>query len=219
MPRGNLRLLLADDHAVVREGLKTLIEQEPGMEVVGEAADGEAACRMAEACRPDVVVMDVSMPRLNGARATERLKEANPDIKVLALTVHDDKSYMRELLRAGASGYVLKRAVADELIRAIRTVASGGMYLDPVLAEKVVGSFLGTPYKPTPSEGNPLSERETSVLRLLAQGYSNKEISAQLSISVKTVETYKARSMEKLGLDSRVDVVRYASQRGWLQGF
>ena len=219
MPRGNLRLLLADDHAVVREGLKTLIELEPGMEVVGEAEDGEAACRLAAICRPDVVVMDVSMPRLNGARATERLKQMNPEIKVLALTVHEDKSYLRELLQSGASGYVLKRAVADELIHAIRTVAANGMYLDPTLAEKVVGGFLGASGRPAPTEGNPLSERESSVLRLLAQGYSNKEISAQLSISVKTVETYKARSMEKLGLTSRVDLVRYASQRGWLQGF
>jgi DNA-binding NarL/FixJ family response regulator len=219
MPSGNLRLLLADDHAVVREGLKTLIELEPGMEVVGEAEDGEAACRLAAACRPDVVVIDVSMPRLNGARATERMKQMNPEIKVLALTVHEDKGYLRELLQAGASGYVLKRAVSDELIYAIRTVASGGIYLDPTLAEKVVGSFLGTPGKPPSSEGHQLSERESSVLRLLAQGYSNKEISAQLSISVKTVETYKVRSMEKLGLDSRVDVVRYASERGWLQSF
>lgn len=219
MPPANLRLLLADDHAVVREGLKTLIELEPGMEVVGEAADGEEACHLAATLRPDVVVMDVSMPRLNGARATERLKQLLPEIKVLALTVHEDKSYMRELLQAGASGYVLKRAVADELIHAIRTVAAGGMYLDPTLAGKLVGSFLGPSNHPVASEEQVLSERESSVLRLLAQGYSNKEISIQLSISVKTVETYKTRSMEKLGLESRVDVVRYASEHGWLQSF
>jgi DNA-binding NarL/FixJ family response regulator len=187
--------------------------------VIGEAADGEEACRLALSSDPDVVVMDISMPRLNGARATAQIKSAAPNIKVLALTVHEDKSYLRELLQAGASGYVLKRAVGDELIHALRTVAAGGLYLDPTMAEKVVGNFLGGAGKAALPEGNPLSERESSVLRLLAQGYSNKEISAQLSISVKTVETYKARSMEKLGLDSRVDVVRYASQQGWLQGF
>ena len=136
-----LRVLLADDHAIVREGLRALVDAQPDMEVVGEAADGRAACEPREALRPDVVVMDVSMPGLSGARATERLKQACPHIKVLALTVHEDRGYLHQLLEAGASGYVLKRAAAEELIHAIRAVAAGGTYLDPAIAGKVVGGL------------------------------------------------------------------------------
>lgn len=212
-----LRILLADDHAVVREGLKTLVNAQPDMEVIDEADDGRAALQKAKGSAPDIVVMDVSMPHLGGARATQLLKQDCPQVKVLALSMHEDKSYLRELLEAGASGYVLKRSAAEDLIRAIRIVAGGGVYLDPSLAGKLVGSFVRqTPLKGE-IEGTELSDREGEVLRLIAQGYSNKEIAAQLSISVKTVETYKARSMEKLGLDSRVEIVRYALDRGWLQ--
>jgi DNA-binding NarL/FixJ family response regulator len=212
-----LRDYLAADHAVVRAGLKALINAEPEMEVSGEASDGRTACEQAQESQPDVVVMDVSMPEMNGAQATARLKQACPHVKVLALTVHEDKGYLRLLLEAGASGYVLKRAAAEELIHAIRTVAAGGVYLDPVLAGKVVGSFVRNPAGKGVSEDGDLSEREAEVVRLIAAGHSNKEIARRLSLSVKTVETYKARSMEKLGLDSRADLVRYALQRGWLQ--
>jgi DNA-binding NarL/FixJ family response regulator len=212
-----LRVFLADDHAIVREGLRALINAQPGMEVVGEADNGLEACEKAGDCSADVVVMDLSMPHLNGARATEQLRKKCPLVKVLALTVHEDKSYLRELLEAGASGYVLKRAAADELIRAIQTVAAGGFYLDPNLAGKVVGSFVRKPPLSEPVPTGSINEREEEVLRLVAQGYSNKEIATQLSVSVKTVETDKARSLEKLGLGSRVDLVRYALQRGWLQ--
>jgi DNA-binding NarL/FixJ family response regulator len=212
-----LRVYLADDHAVVRAGLKALINAEPEMEVSGEASDGRTACEQAQESQPDVVVMDVSMPEMNGAQATARLKQASPHVKVLALTVHEDKGYLRLLLEAGASGYVLKRAAAEELIHAIRTVAAGGVYLDPVLAGKVVGSFVRNPAGKGVSADGDLSEREAEVVRLIAAGHSNKEIARRLSLSVKTVETYKARSMEKLGLDSRADLVRYALQRGWLQ--
>ena len=212
-----LRVFLADDHAVVREGLKALINAEAGMEVVGEAADGQTALDAATQLQPDVVVMDISMPGLSGAKATQRLKQACPRVKVLALTVHEDRGYLRQLLEAGASGYVLKRAAAEELVHAIRTVAGGGMYLDPSLAGKVVGSFVSKQGATDVSKGTGLSDREEEVVRLIAQGYSNKEIAARLSLSVKTVETYKARSMEKLGLRGRTDFVRYALQRGWLQ--
>jgi DNA-binding NarL/FixJ family response regulator len=212
-----LRVYLADDHAVVRAGLKALIDAQPEMEVIGEAGDGRTVCEQVQESQPDVVVMDVSMPVLNGAQATARLKQACPHVKVLALTVHEDKGYLRLLLEAGASGYVLKRAAAEELIHAIRTVAGGGVYLDPALAGKVVGSFVRAPAgKGVPGIAE-LSEREAEVVRLIAEGYSNKEIASRLSLSVKTVETYKARSLEKLGLDSRADLVRYALQRGWLQ--
>ena len=140
-----LRVLLADDHPIVRTGLKTLVDAQSDMEVVGEAADGRVAWELAVELRPDVVVMDVSMPELGGAQATERLKQECPDIKVLALTVHEDKGYLRQLLGAGASGYVLKRAAAEELVRAIRAIAAGGLYLDPSVADGVIGGFVRKP--------------------------------------------------------------------------
>src|SRR5947209_2947063 len=211
-----LRVFLADDHAVVREGLKALVNAQPDMVVTGEAGDGEAACEQVPQLRPDVVVLDVSMPKVSGAKAAERLRQECTGVKVLALTVHEDRGYLRQLLEAGAAGYVLKRAAAEELIRAIRTVAAGGVYLDPSLAGKVVGGFVRKPAgKGTPAGGE-LSDREEEVVRLTAAGYSNKEIAGRLELSVKTVETYKARSLEKLGLRSRSDLVRYALERGWL---
>jgi DNA-binding NarL/FixJ family response regulator len=211
----DLRIFLADDHAVVREGMKALINGQPTMTVVGEAADGETAVRLVQECNPDVVVMDISMPRLNGARATIAIKEVCPDCRVLALTMYEARSYLWELMNAGASGYILKRTASSELVHAIRIVANGGTYLDPALAGKVMESVLRSPAAGAPREEE-LSQREADVLRLIARGYSNKEIGEQLSISVKTVETYKARAMEKLELGSRVDIVRYALRRDWL---
>ena len=212
-----LRVFLADDHAVVREGLKALINAQPGMAVVGEAGDGLDACERVPALRPDVVVMDVSMPGLTGSQATERLRRECPLVKILALTVHEDKGYIRQLLAAGAAGYVLKRAAAEELIHAIRVVAAGGVYLDPTMAGKVVGGFVRRAAEASTPNGAALSEREVEVARLTAAGHSNKEIATRLDLSVKTVETYRARGMEKLGLKSRADLVRYAVQQGWLQ--
>lgn len=212
-----LRILLADDHVVVREGLKSLINAQTGMTVVGEAVDGLTACQEAKRLRPDLVVMDVSMPKLTGSQATERLAKECPQVKVLALTVHEDKGYIRQLLAAGAAGYVLKRAAAAELIHAIRVVAGGGIYLDPTMAGKVVGGFVHRGSSDHDSHSAALSEREAEVGRLTAAGYSNKEVAARLELSVKTIETYRARAMEKLGLQSRADLVRYAVQQGWLQ--
>jgi DNA-binding NarL/FixJ family response regulator len=213
-----LRVFLAGDHAAALEGLRALIEVEPSMAVVGEAADGLAACELIPGLRPDVVVMDVSMPGLDGARAAERLSRECPAARVVALTVHEDKGYLWQLLAAGAAGYVLKRSAAGELIHAIRAVAAGGVYLDPPLAGKVVGGFVRRPGGEAPAAGGELGERESAVARLIAAGHSNKEIATQLDLSVKTVETYKARALEKLGLQSRADLVRYALQRGWLHG-
>ena len=211
-----LRIFLADDHAVVRAGLKTLVDAQADMIVVGEASDGQSALEHMRECAADVVIMDISMPQLNGAAATAQLRHQCPEIKVLALSVHEDTGYLRKLLEAGASGYVLKRSAADTLIQAIRMVAAGGVYLDPAIAGKVVGSLLGKSMLVRDPAAE-LSERETDVVRLIAQGYSNKEIATLLNLSVKTVETYKTRAMEKIGLDSRVAIVRYALQRGWLQ--
>src|SRR4051794_38010758 len=212
-----LRIFLADDHAVVRAGLKTLVDAQADMVVVGEAGDGQLALEQARDCAADVVIMDISMPQLNGVNATAQLRQQCPNTKVLALSVHEDTGYLRKLLEAGASGYVLKRSAADTLIQAIRMVAEGGVYLDPAIAGKIVGSLLGKSVSEGERPAAELSERETDVVRLIAQGYSNKEIAMQLNLSVKTVETYKARAMEKIGLDSRVAIVRYALQRGWLQ--
>jgi DNA-binding NarL/FixJ family response regulator len=212
-----LRVFLADDHAVVREGLKAMINTQSGIKVVGEAADGLAACQQVMELKPDVVVMDVSMPGLTGSQATERLKKECPQVKILALTVHEDKGYIRQLLAAGASGYVLKRAAPEELVHAIRVVAAGGVYLDPTMAGKVVGGFVQRNAQDDSATSMALSDRETEVAKLTAAGHSNKEIATHLDLSVKTVETYRARGMEKLGLQNRADLVRYAVQQGWLK--
>lgn len=211
-----LRIVLADDHPIVREGLKQLVNAQPDMRVVGEAADGEAACRAASALSPDVLVIDLSMPVLGGAEATERIRRECPAVKVLALTVHEERLYLTQLLRAGASGYVLKRAAAAELVRAIRTVAAGGTYIDPSLAGAVVEGYLDSQHLASQPPHDTLSDREREVLVRVARGFSNKEIAAELALSVKTVETYKGRVADKLGLRTRVAIVRYAAQHGWL---
>jgi DNA-binding NarL/FixJ family response regulator len=211
-----IRVVLADDHPVVREGLRLLVDAQPDMRVVGEAADGEAAWRAAKALAPDVLVMDLSMPVLGGAQATERVRRDCPNVKVLALTVHEERDYLTQLLRAGASGYVLKRAAAAELVRAVRTVACGGTYIDPTLAGSLVEGYLDAQATSERGPDDTLSDREREVLIRIAQGFSNKEIAAELELSVKTVETYKGRVSEKLGLRTRVDIVRYAARQGWL---
>jgi len=209
-------VLLADDHGIVRRGLKSLLESQPGLEVVGEAADGRTAWEQAKECQPDIVVMDLSMPQLNGAQATERLKQACPQVKVLALTVHEDKGYVYQLLQAGASGYVLKLAAAAELIHAIRVVAAGGVYLDPTVARTIMANYMHKPALGEAVRRSQLSERETAVLCRIAKGYTTKEIAAQLALSTNTVETYKTRLLKKLDLRSRADIVRYALRQGWL---
>ena len=209
-----LRLLLVDDHAVVREGLRSLLGTDNRFEIVGEAADGLTAVSVAENLNPDVVVMDVSMPGLNGAQLARRLKESRPDVKTLALTVHEEGGYLRSLMDAGASGYVLKRSAASELLRAIEVIGEGGTYLDSSIAGQLV-SKLGQ-RRPAIAPSSALSEREREVVRYVARGYSNKEIAAKLDVSVKTVETYRYRATEKLGLHSRADLVRYAIDQGWL---
>ncbi len=216
-PAAKLRVLLVDDHVVVREGLKALINQEADMEVVGEAADGRDLPPLAETVRPDVVIMDVSMPHLNGIEATRQLKETMPETKVLALSMHEDRTHIRRMIEAGATGYVFKRAMADELLHALRLIGAGALYVDPEAASHL-DTLLARPAPRFGKKGAPeLSPRETEVLRLIAQGFSNKEIAAQLGITVKTVETHRARSMEKLGLQSRAAIVRLAMERGWLQ--
>ena len=211
-----VRILMVDDHPVVLAGLKALVGGNPDFAVVGEARDGRTAVRMALELAPDVVVLDVSLPEMNGIELAAALRAERPQTRLLVLTVHEERAYLRQLVELGVRGYLLKRSAADELPRAIHAVAAGGMYLDPAIAGKVVGGLVRGA---APGQGGPaaeLSEREADVLRLVAGGHSNKGISARLGISVKTVETYKARAMEKLGFHSRVEVVRYAADQGWL---
>ena len=211
-----LRIFLADDHAIVRAGLRALINAESDMEVIGEAGNGAEALQRIEVAPPDVAVLDLSMPELNGAQTTQCLRRDHPQVKVLALTIHEDRGYLRELLGAGASGYVLKRAGAEELVRAIRVVAGAEVFLDSRVARTVIGNFVEQ--RTNPHVTADLSERETEAMRLIAQGYVTKEVATNLGLSTKTVESIKARAMEKLGLRNRVDIVRAAAQRGWLQG-
>ena len=211
-----LRILLADDHKVVREGLRLLMAGQRDLRVVGEAANGKEAVKEACELKPDVVVMDLSMPELNGLQATERIKDACPDVKVVALTVHEDPSYLIQLCKAGASGYVLKRSAGDDLIQAIRTVAGGGVYYDPSVASKALSVRAGESLGRNAHRRGQLSEREKEVLILVAWGRSNKEVAAELQLSVKTVETYRQRLSEKLGFQSRTEVVQYALRQGWL---
>jgi DNA-binding NarL/FixJ family response regulator len=212
-----IRVLLAEDHRTVREGVKFILGAQPDIECVGEAGDGRAAVRLAQELRPDVVVMDVSMPELNGLKATERLGELCPGVRVLALTRHTDRAYLQQLMQAGAVGYVLKQSDPAVLLQAVRAVAAGGSYLDPAIAGKALEGYFGRkPGGRTVAEVN-LSDRESEVLRHIALGYSNKEIAARLSLSVKTVEAHKANAMRKLDMGSRIDIVRYAILKGWLQ--
>ena len=212
---GKSRILLVDDHAVLRSGMRHLIEAEPDMEVVGEGDDGAAVAGLVEQLRPDIVVLDLSMPEVGGAEAVRRLKAAGAACKVLVLTVQEDRSYVRELLEAGALGYMLKRAAAEELIQAIRAIAAGSVYIDSRLANKLISSLVEKE-PPAGTLREKLTGREEQALRSIAEGFSIKEIAGLMDISVKTVETYKARAMEKLGLRSRVDIVRVARQQGWL---
>lgn len=211
MPK--LRIFLADDEAMVRAGLRNLIEAQRDMQVVGEAGDGLEAVLLAPALAPDVAVLDISPPGQTGAETTRRLRAACPRLRVLILSSHEDKGHISDILAAGATGFLLKRATAEELINAIRAVARAGVYIDPRIAGKMVSPTIH------PFSGlqlMDLSKREAEVLRMVAQGHSHRDISTQLSVSLKTIETYKARSMEKLGLRSRVDIVRHAAEAGWL---
>lgn len=213
----DIRVLIADDHGVVRDGLRALVEAQPGLSVVGEAGDGEQAWQRSCELKPDVLVLDLSMPVASGADAAVRITRDCPGVRILALTMHEERGYVAQLLRAGAAGYVLKRTASAELVRAIRTVAAGGSYIDPTLA----GTLL-TDLRPRSNTGEhpklaEITPREREVLRHVALGYTNKELGAALEISVKTVETHKANAMAKLGLTSRAALVRFAMQQGWLE--
>ena len=212
-----IRILIADDHATMREGLRLLMNSQPDLEVVGEAADGRDAIRLAQQLMPDVLLMDISMPGMNGLDATKTVKDQCPSVRVLTLTRHTDDGFLKQLLAAGASGYALKLSSGDDLIRAIRTVSAGGTYIDPAIAGKLVSSAARSTIKTGPAPRVDWTEREEEVLRMIAWGHSNKEIASRLNVSVKTIEAHKANAMQKLNMTGRIDIVRYAVLRGWLQ--
>lgn len=208
--------MIADDHGVVRDGLRALVEAQPGLHVVGEAADGHEAWRRTCELNPDVLVLDLSMPVASGVDAATRIRRDCPDVRIVALTMHEERGYVARLLKVGAVGYVLKRTASSELVRAIRAVAAGGSYIDPSLA----GTLLtGKSSRVAEEQGQvaDITAREGEVIRYVARGYTNKELAAALEISVKTVETHKANAMSKLGLSSRAALVRFAIQQGWLE--
>jgi DNA-binding NarL/FixJ family response regulator len=211
------RIIIADDHRVLREGLRSLIDSHQDLKVIGECGDGQAALEQIQKLRPDVLILDISMPKLNGLQLINLLAADESAPRVLVLTAYVETTYVRQMLAAGARGFIAKRSAAADLITAIRTVAAGGTYLDPEIAGKVATGFVQQKRVRAEREGEELSPREEEVLKEVARGYSNKEIAARLSISVKTVETHKSNVMEKLGLSSRAEMVRYALLQGWLE--
>jgi len=213
------RVLLADDHAMVRQGLRALLERERDLVIVGDAADGREAVRMAAELRPDVVVMDISMPRLNGIEATRRILAASPGTRIVALTMHAGEEYVSELLKAGATGYVLKESPASDVIAAIRVVRQGGSFLNRKISEQVVNGYLGRS-GPRESAARPpdlLTPREREVLQLIAEGNTNRAIAKQLGLSAKTVEAHRTRIMAKLGVHNAAGLTRYAIRRGLIE--
>ena len=211
----NIRILLADDHAVVRSGLRMLLEAQPDFEIVGEAETGTEAVAMVDELHPDAVLMDIQMPDLNGIEATKIIKEKSPETAVLALTMHEDDHYFFEMLHAGASGYVLKRAAPDEVVQAIRTVCRGEVFLHPTMAKRLVTDYINRADKNESEKAySNLTPREQEVLTLIAEGYSNAEIANDLYISIKTVDRHRENIMRKLNMHSRIDLVKYAIRTG-----
>jgi DNA-binding NarL/FixJ family response regulator len=214
---GKIRIVLADDHPIVLDGLRNLIRAEPDLELVGEAASGLSALKIIREQRPDIAVLDISMPELNGILLSRRLNGEMPALRLLVLTLHEDRAYLNQALEAGVRGYVLKRSAVENLVQAIRAVMVGGLYIDPAIVgrmfeSKQVSKRLAARKGVAPA----LTDREADVLKMAALGFTNKEIASRLDVGVKSIETYKARGLEKLGLKTRAELVRYASGQGWL---
>ena len=210
-----IRVLLAEDHETVRQGLRLLLEAQDDIDVVGEAADGRVAVEKAQRLRPHVVILDLSMPEMGGLEAAKAIKRIAPDVRIVALTRHDDEAFVKELVAAGSAGYVLKQSRSNELLNAVRVVARGGNYLDSAILARANAQAAASDAGRT--KRSVVSDREAEVLRLMAIGHSNKEIADRLGISVKTVEVHKTNAMRKLGFRGRIDVVRYAVLQGWLR--
>ena len=214
---GRTRIVLADDHPIFLTGLRNLIQAEPDLDLVGEAINGLAALALIRDQQPDIAVLDISMPGLNGIRLTRRLAEECPTVRVLMLTLHEDRAYVTQALQLGVRGYVLKRSAAENLLPAIRAVLNGALYVDPAIAAHMFSANHPRARRPTSTTQSPeLTAREVEVLKLTALGLAAKEIASQLSVGVKSVETFKARAAGKIGLKTRADIVRYAAAQGWL---
>lgn len=218
MTNKKIRVALADDHPIVLAGLRNLIETGSGLELVGESATGQSALKLVRDRLPDVAVIDISMPEINGIALARRLADDCPGVRVIILTLYEERSFLKQALAAGVKGYVLKRSAAENLVSAIRAVKSGAVYIDPSFDEDVQDSVAVQPSR-TAGTGDALglTERETSVLRYSALGLTTKEIAARLDVGSKTVETYKSRASEKLGLKTRAEIVRFAAAQGWLE--
>jgi two-component system response regulator NreC len=215
---GKIRVLIVDDHTILRAGLRMLLNAHPDLEVVGEASDGNEAVASAQRMQPDVILMDIAMPECNGIEATRQIKRLMPDTRVLVLTMHENEEYLFQVLRAGASGYILKEAADTELVKAIRLVYSGRFYLSPSAQSIMVGDYLQRVRTGEERDSySALTEREREILKLVAEGYTNSQIAERLTISPKTVDTHRTHIMDKLNLHSRAELVKYAIRRGLLE--
>jgi two-component system response regulator NreC len=210
-----IKVLIADDHAIVRAGLRTLIHSESTMELVGEATGGFETLELVEKFQPNVLILDLSMPDLDGISVTKRIKPQFPDLRILILTIHEDEALLRAALKAGASGYILKHAAEADLVSAILSILRGDLYVDPSMVRKLL-SDESPPVIPLQTTES-LTPRETEVLKLIVQGYTNRQIGEELSISFRTAESHRANLSEKLGLRSRVELVRYAREHGLIE--
>jgi two-component system response regulator NreC len=210
------RVLIADDHAIVRAGLRALLAEEAAFELVGEAAGGYEAIELVEKNNPEVLILDLSMPDLDGISVTRKIKPQFPDLKILILTLHDDEALLKEAIKAGASGYILKRAAEAELISAIQVILRGDLYVDPSMVRSLIEESPRS-HLEQEDQNEALTRRETEVLRLIVEGYTNRQIGQELNISMRTVEGHRANISDKLGLHSRVELVRYARQYGLIK--
>ncbi|MBT3389545.1 MAG: response regulator transcription factor [Chloroflexi bacterium] len=209
----DIRILLVDDHTILRDGLRSLLERESGLKVIGEVGDGRAAVEIAEKLIPDIIVMDVAMPLLNGIEATTKIKQSHPHIKIIILSMYDYENYIRQALAAGAAGYILKDACATELIDAIHAVKKGESVLSPAITRLVIEDYLRWGEIQPVENNNNLTTREREVLQLIAEGYTNKEISEILVIAAKTVQSHRTNLMDKLDLHSKGDLIKYAIRK------
>ena len=214
----SMNVLIVDDHGLIRAGLRALLDNEPDIQVVGEAADGNSAVVLTKELAPDIILMDISMPGINGIETTGQVKQVSPQTQVLAMTVHEDESMLREMIRAGASGYIIKRAPEAELLRAIREIAHGNMYIHPSLTRALLKDVSPNLNKKN-EERVVLTAREKEVLYLLSRGYTNRQIAQELSISPRTVEGHRANLVGKLGFSSRMELLNYAEENGLLDDF
>lgn len=212
-----IRLMIADDHMIVRQGMRKLLEAYPELEILGEAQNGDETIELAKKLLPDIIIMDISMPVINGLEATRQIKKRLPQTKILILTMHAEKEYIFKILQSGASGYLLKGSPIEELVAAVYAVDRGESYLSPPVSKSIIEDYIGGgPKRPATTRSQPLTAREREVLQLIAEGYTSKRIAIRLSLSSKTVETHRSHIMQKLNIHNAAGLIRYAIQKGWV---